>query len=99
MIGLGRRPSRLAALAPQGDGYRLFLAAVHTIPRGAHARTRRLAARQSCLTIDERVRRGLVQKPGAFSSWSCQSNPISLMMRLLITMIRESFVAKLWWLV
>ena len=35
------------------------------------------------------------QKPGARSSWSIQSKPMSLMMRLLITMTRDSLVAKL----
>ena len=37
--------------------------------------------------------------PGAFSNWSSQSNPMSLMSGLLMTMIRAPLVAKLWWLV
>ena len=43
-----------------------------------------------------------VQNPGAFSIWSNQSKPISLTMRLEITISRASDVAwslKCWWIV
>ena len=39
------------------------------------------------------------QNPGAFSTWSNQSNPMSLTIRLEITISRASSVAKCWWLV
>ena len=68
---------------------------------GSSARVRANLARHArtvAATRDRASRGSLVQsaqKPGAFSSWSCQSKPISLMMRLLITMMRDSLVAKL----